>query len=63
MRGLALISKAFGNFGEKKEKKLVQLQRDYAKKEKLTGTDRQTGRQADGQDHVLGQADALTKKS
>ena len=28
---------------------------------KLTGTDRQTDRQADGQDHVLSQADALTK--
>ena len=28
---------------------------------KLTGTGRQTGRQADGQDHVLSQADALTK--
>ena len=28
---------------------------------KLTGTDRQADRQTDGQDHVLSQADALTK--
>ena len=31
--------------------------------QKLTGTDRQADRQTDGQDHVLSQADALTKKS
>ena len=31
--------------------------------QKLTGTDRQAGRRTDGQDHVLSQADALTKKS
>ena len=28
---------------------------------KLTGTDRRTGRRTDGQDHVLSQADPLTK--
>ena len=29
----------------------------------MTGTGRQTDRQTDGQDHVLSQADALTKNS
>ena len=34
----------------------------HAKTLKLTGTDGQADRMTDGQDHVLSQADALTKK-